>query len=71
MVNEQELRQIYTVVLACWKFFKRHAVSEKDWDAIVGEATHIWNESGQDKVAQHIIFGFVDALEEIEKRERS
>ena len=68
-MNEQELRQIYDVTSACWKFFKRHAVSEKDWDAIVGEATNIWNESGQDKVAQHIIFGFVDALEEIEKRE--
>ena len=69
-MNEKELRQIYDVTSACWKFFKRHAATEKDWDAIVGEATHIWNESGQDKVAQHIIFGFVDALEEIEKRER-
>jgi hypothetical protein len=73
MTDMERLKQIYDIVVASWKMYKRHTsepCTDEKYETIMREGEEIWKAhegSGIGEAPKQIIFGFIEALEQEDK----
>ena len=74
-MTEQELKEYYMIFTGVWKFFRKWVVMEfpmtdEQWSQAAEESEKLFDQYGRCKMAEYLILGAMQKLDELERQVR-